>query len=66
MSRRELATFLPLIAAAVWIGLYPKPFFDVMEKPVAKLMHQVEPAYGQGPALEQAVIPPDSALEGGH
>ena len=65
MSRRELATFIPLIAAAVWIGLYPKPFFDVMDRPVAKLMNQVDPAYGQGPALEQAPATLESAPEGG-
>jgi NADH-quinone oxidoreductase subunit M len=65
MSRRELATFIPLIAAAVWIGLYPQPFFKVMDAPVAKLMRQVNPTYGQGPALEQARALPESAPEGG-
>ncbi|HTL97590.1 MAG TPA: NADH-quinone oxidoreductase subunit M [Holophagaceae bacterium] len=67
MSRRELATFLPLIAAAVWIGLYPKPFFDVMDKPVTKLLTQITPGYGQGPALEQARATAEpAATEGGH
>jgi len=63
MSRRELATFIPLIAAAVWIGIYPQPFFRVMEAPVAKLMVQVNPAYGQGPALEQVHTMPEAAPE---
>jgi NADH-quinone oxidoreductase subunit M len=65
MSRRELATFIPLIAASVWIGLYPQPFFRVMEAPVAKLLKQVNPALPQGPALELAHTAPESAPEGG-
>jgi NADH-quinone oxidoreductase subunit M len=65
MSRRELATFIPLIAAAVWIGLYPQPFFRVMEAPVAKLINQVNPAFPQGPGLEAARTAPESAPEGG-
>jgi NADH:ubiquinone oxidoreductase subunit 4 (subunit M) len=34
MSLREVALFLPLIAWAIWIGVYPKPYFDLLEKPV--------------------------------
>ncbi len=30
MSFREVAMFLPLIAWAVWIGVYPKPYFDIL------------------------------------
>ena len=30
--------FLPLIAWAIWIGVYPKPYFDVLEKPVAQIV----------------------------
>ena len=67
MNGRELATFIPLIAAAVWIGLYPQPFFKVMEAPVAKLLQQAHPG---APALEQAsaAATPESApaTEGGH
>ena len=45
LSLRELATFLPLIAWAIWIGVYPKPFFDVLEKPVAQIVERVKPGY---------------------
>jgi NADH-quinone oxidoreductase subunit M len=45
LSLRELATFLPLIAWAIWIGVYPKPFFDVLEKPVAQIVERVRPGY---------------------
>jgi len=66
LSLRELATFLPLIAWAIWIGVYPKPFFDVLEKPVAQIVERVKPGYfvaahsgprtqRSGPALSEAV-----------
>jgi len=34
LTPRELATFVPLLALALWIGLYPKPFFQILEQPV--------------------------------
>ena len=36
MNLREMAVFVPLIAWAVWIGVYPKPYFDVLRQPVAR------------------------------
>ncbi|MGD0199452.1 MAG: proton-conducting transporter membrane subunit, partial [Bryobacteraceae bacterium] len=48
LSLRELATFLPLIAWTVWIGVYPKPYFDVLEKPVAQIVERVRPGYYRG------------------
>src|SRR5713226_2390551 len=33
LSFRESMTLVPLIIWAFWIGLYPKPFFHVLEKP---------------------------------
>jgi NADH-quinone oxidoreductase subunit M len=41
LSPRELATFLPLIAMALWIGLYPKPFFQILDQPVTALVEQI-------------------------
>jgi NADH-quinone oxidoreductase subunit M len=41
LSARELATFLPLIAVALWIGLYPKPFFQILDQPVTALVQQI-------------------------
>jgi NADH-quinone oxidoreductase subunit M len=49
LNGRELATFLPLIALAVWIGLYPSPFLKRLETSVARVVVRVNPAYG--PAL---------------
>jgi NADH-quinone oxidoreductase subunit M len=45
MNSRELAYLLPLVILAFWIGLYPTPFFRAMEKPIDKLVRQVEGTY---------------------
>lgn len=42
---RELAVFLPLIAWAIWIGIYPKPYFEILESPVHQLVERVHPGY---------------------
>jgi NADH-quinone oxidoreductase subunit M len=41
LTPRELATFVPLIIMALWIGLYPKPFFQILEQPVTQLTRTV-------------------------
>ena len=45
LNLREMAVFLPLIAWAIWIGVYPKPYFDILEKPVAQIVERVRPGY---------------------
>ncbi len=45
LNLREMAIFLPLIAWAIWIGVYPKPYFDVLEKPVAQIVERVHHGY---------------------
>jgi NADH-quinone oxidoreductase subunit M len=45
LSLREIAVFAPLIALAFWIGIYPKPFFDVLERPAAQIVERVRPGY---------------------
>jgi NADH-quinone oxidoreductase subunit M len=41
INARELVTIVPLIIMAFWIGLYPAPFFRVLDKPVNKIVAQV-------------------------
>src|SRR5437867_208560 len=48
LSFREMAVFAPFIVWAIWIGLYPKPYFDVLEKPVAQIVERVRPGYYAG------------------
>jgi NADH-quinone oxidoreductase subunit M len=45
LGLREFATFAPLIALAVWIGLYPKPFIDRLNTSVAHVISRVSPEY---------------------
>jgi NADH-quinone oxidoreductase subunit M len=38
LTPREILTFAPLIVMAFWIGLYPKPFFQILEQPVNQIV----------------------------
>jgi len=71
VSFREAMTLVPLVIWAFWIGLYPKPYFDILEKPVSKIVQRVRPDYYQtnptafgapaGFAARVAAPPPQSA-----
>ncbi len=56
LNLREFATFVPLIILAFWIGLAPKPFLRLIEKPVEKVVRIVNPDHyrGEGEALSAA------------
>jgi NADH-quinone oxidoreductase subunit M len=41
LTPREVLTFVPLLVMAFWIGLYPKPFFQILEQPVNKIVADV-------------------------
>ncbi len=45
LNLREYATLVPLVILAFWIGIYPKPFFAVIEKPVENIVKQVNPSF---------------------
>jgi len=47
LTPREVATFVPLLIVAFWIGLYPKPFFQILEQPVNHTMAMARPDYPQ-------------------
>ena len=55
LNLREMATLVPLVFIAFWIGIYPKPFFSLIEKPVQKIVEQVNPNFYQ---LERATLQP--------
>jgi NADH-quinone oxidoreductase subunit M len=41
LSPREQLTLAPLVVAALWIGLYPKPIFDVLRTPSENIVRAV-------------------------
>jgi NADH-quinone oxidoreductase subunit M len=56
LNGREWAVFLPLIAWAFWIGIYPKPHFDVLDKSVQAIVQRVKPnaaPAAQGPIMQR-------------
>jgi NADH-quinone oxidoreductase subunit M len=69
LTPREVLTFAPLIAAALFIGLYPKPMFQILQQPVQQLVQTVRPGEMKPVLATQprsspsaAVVP--SAVEG--
>ena len=56
LNARELATLIPLIIVAFWIGLYPAPFFNVLDKPVNKLVETIHPGYFKANAPQAARV----------
>ena len=45
LKGREWAYMVPLMILALWIGVYPKPFLEYIEKPVNTIVKQVRPDY---------------------
>jgi NADH-quinone oxidoreductase subunit M len=67
MSFREVALFVPLIAWSIWIGVYPKPYFDILRRPVAEIVERVRPGYyagGRAGGRMPGGVPADSAGRG--
>ena len=54
LNLREYATLVPLVVLAFWIGIYPKPFFAYLDKPVQKIVEQVNPRFYEA---EHAKLP---------
>ncbi|HVT03422.1 MAG TPA: NADH-quinone oxidoreductase subunit M [Thermoanaerobaculia bacterium] len=47
LSTRETLTLLPLVACMIWIGIAPRPFFEILDKPVTYIVQKVDPTYFQ-------------------
>jgi NADH-quinone oxidoreductase subunit M len=62
LNAREYATLVPLLILCFWIGIYPKPLFRVLERPVQQVMEQVNPGYyGAERAAAPALSPAPAA-----
>ena len=47
LTPRELATFVPLVILSFWIGVYPKPFFQILDQPVTEIVQKVNTDWTQ-------------------
>jgi NADH-quinone oxidoreductase subunit M len=54
LKGREWAYMLPLVLMSLWIGVYPKPFLDFIQKPVAAVVRHVRPDYPVAPIAPRA------------
>ena len=62
LNAREYATLVPLLILCFWIGIYPKPLFRVLERPVQQIVEQVNPGYyGAERAATPALAPAPAA-----
>ncbi len=57
LSWREIMTLVPLVIWAFWIGVYPKPYFRVLEKPVTAIVQRVNPRLLAAPPAAAVVAP---------
>ena len=39
---REMLTLVPIVICCFWIGLYPAPFFRILDKPITELVERLE------------------------
>jgi NADH-quinone oxidoreductase subunit M len=60
LSSREWIYMTPLIILSLWIGVYPKPFLDYVERPVNAVVRHLRPAYPI-PGLPAAAVTPRRA-----
>ena len=69
LNMRELATFVPLIVLAVWIGLYPSPVLRRLDSSVMHVVSRVNAAYAplnaDGGAGASAAADEDEIVAGG-
>jgi NADH-quinone oxidoreductase subunit M len=61
LTPREILTFAPLIVMALWIGLYPKPFFQILEQPVNQIVQTIHDNSNPNATMNAQVAPAPSA-----
>jgi len=64
LNRREILYLAPLVLLCFWIGLYPRPFFRVLENPVQYVMDKVNGAGATALASAPAAAPVQTVAAG--
>jgi NADH-quinone oxidoreductase subunit M len=54
LSLREQWTLIPLIVLCFWIGLYPRPFFRILEPSIKRVVQVVDADYAKSPVAQLA------------
>jgi NADH-quinone oxidoreductase subunit M len=62
LNWREHATLIPLVILAFWIGIYPKPFFAIINKPVENIVRQVNPDFYRAERANISPAPSASSI----
>jgi len=65
LNRREILYLAPLVILCFWIGLYPKPFLDVLEQPVNYVVAKVDPHYAATAVATSPAVPASSVPAAG-
>jgi NADH-quinone oxidoreductase subunit M len=42
LNLREIMTLAPIVVLCFWIGIYPQPFFNILDRPVAELEQRLQ------------------------
>jgi NADH-quinone oxidoreductase subunit M len=58
LTQREVLMFVPLIVITLWIGLYPKPFLQILEPPVNRMVQTIHDDSNANPSAQIALPPP--------
>lgn len=63
LNLREAMTLIPLVIMAIVMGIYPKPFLEMIEEPVNAIIERVRPGYFDGSGVTPLPLPstPDVA-----
>jgi NADH-quinone oxidoreductase subunit M len=66
LNLREAMTLIPLVIMAIVMGVYPKPFLEMIEQPVNAIIARVRPGYFEGTGVTPPPLPstPDGVAAG--
>ncbi|MBL0211390.1 MAG: NADH-quinone oxidoreductase subunit M [Holophagaceae bacterium] len=68
LSVREIAVMVPIVLLIFWMGLHPRSFIAISERPIAHLLDAAkapEPRVKMPPQPESAPVPPNGPAAGG-